>query len=247
MFATEGKTDTLYLMRAQKVLKIARNLRFPVNGDMGDDRLLKQCEALSKVAHTCPQIFVFDRDKPDFVRKVDDASKSYMAWDNNVFSFAIPVPAHRSAKDRVCIELYFNDSDLSTKDRENWRLFFASEFNASSGRHLSDPRLSVAYKGRLSSVVLDADVYNENHINVALPKSDFANYVASATGPFGHFDFKHFEAIFSVIDTIISEQAVSEYRSPGQIRLFRMHYRTFRSLSPIVQAMQTMPPNARQC
>jgi RNA-directed DNA polymerase len=203
---TEGKTDVQHLKRAADVLKFARSLRFETANEMGDAQLLKECQIVSKYGHPQPMIFIFDRDNRDIITKVGD--DAYKAWGNNVFSFAIPIPDHRSSDDGVCIELYFNHQNLTTRDPNGRRIFLSSEFSTISGRHLTDD-LNVGNKGRLQSGkilgtrILDTDVYDSNHTNVALSKADFADYVEKAIGPFGMLDFRHFEKIFAVINQIL--------------------------------------------
>jgi RNA-directed DNA polymerase len=123
---TEGKTDAQYLSRAREVLTLPYDLEFATSADMGDDLLLKQCAALSKAVQLQPNIFIFDRDNPDVISKVSDGAKPYKEWGNNVFSFAIPIPDHRPDIAGACIELYFNDHDLSLPNAEGRRL--ANEF-----------------------------------------------------------------------------------------------------------------------
>ena len=176
---------------------------------MGDDKLIKQCQALSRVPQLTPTIFIFDRDNPDIVSKIDCTQDAFKRWGNNVFSFAIPIPESRPELSAVCMELYFSDSDLATQDADGRRLFLSSEFNQSSGRHISDPNLSVAHKGKLSPGklpairVLDAEVFDTTHKNVALSKAQFANSITNAQGAFGNFDFRQFTKLFSIIDKII--------------------------------------------
>jgi RNA-directed DNA polymerase len=173
---TEGKTDVQHLRRAADVLKFSRWLEFKPGE--GDDPLLKQCKALAKLPQAQPSIFIFDRDKPDITAEVLEDAKLYKTWGNNVFSFAIPVPDHRSNEPGVCLELYFHDEDLCTKDADGRRIFVSSEFNPSSGRHRLDPALSVGNKGSLrpdrktvGTRILDTDVYDSNHKNVTLSKA----------------------------------------------------------------------------
>jgi hypothetical protein len=210
---TEGKTDTQYLSRAQVALRFQHNIHFPVSSDMGDDQLFKQCIALSKAPQSQPTIFIFDRDNAEMVSKVSDGEKSYKSWGNNVFSFAIPMPDHRSVDSGACLELYFNDSDLRIANAEGRRLFLSSEFNHASGRHLSDSTLSAGHKGRLSPgnaklKILDTEVYDAGHKNVALSKAEFATLIAKADGVFGAVDFHQFSKIFSIVEQIVRTKSI---------------------------------------
>jgi hypothetical protein len=196
----------------QRLWAMVRSPR-SVSVDMGDDQLFKQCVALSKASQSQPTIFIFDRDNPDVVSKVNDGERPYKSWGNNVFSFAIPVPDHRSGDSGVCIELYFNDRDLMISNVEGRRLFLSTEFNHASGRHLSETSLSVGHKGKLSPgkakvKILDTEVYDVDHNNVALSKAEFATLIASADGSFGAVNFQEFRKIFSVVEQIIQTRSV---------------------------------------
>jgi hypothetical protein len=210
---TEGKTDTQHLRRAFGVLKFQYKLALPVSVDMGDDALLKQCLALSRAPQPTPTVFIFDHDNPAVVSKVTDNETSYKSWGNNVFSFAIPVPDHRDDAG-VCIELLFNDADLRTADPQGRRLFLSSEFNPISGRHLSDTTLSVGHKGKLATgptkiKVLDAEVYDLSHKNVALSKAEFATLIERGEGAFGLLDFTAFGKILEIVEQIITTKSVN--------------------------------------
>jgi tetratricopeptide (TPR) repeat protein len=206
---TEGKTDIQHLLRAKEILGGGLGISFKqLDVDMGDDQLLKQCKALSMTVQERVTIFMFDRDNPDVVPKIHDEKLGYKRWGNNVFSFAIPVPEHRRAHPAVCIELYYLDADLQKADDKGRRLFLSTEFHAGSGRHTTNPHLSVGNKGKLASGkasvrILDSEVYNERHENVALSKADFANEVARGEPPFGNMDFTPFRSILDAIDAIV--------------------------------------------
>lgn len=52
-------------------------------------------------------IFIFDNDDQKIIRDVSEDGRAYKAWENNVFSFVIPVPDHRIATPEICIERRF--------------------------------------------------------------------------------------------------------------------------------------------
>jgi hypothetical protein len=91
-------------------------------------------------------------------------------------------------------------------------LFLSSEFNPSSGRHLSDSRLSIGVKNKLQPSgknqkvkVIDSEIFNEKHHNVAMSKAEFASNVCSRTGPFATFRLENFASIFAIIEAIIDQ------------------------------------------
>jgi hypothetical protein len=210
---TEGKTDWQHLKRAFQALDIGSKLVFEESdSDWGDDQLLKQCAALARVAQPLPTIFIFDRDNDEIIRKVEDPTLGYKIWGNNVYSFAIPIPAHRSDQSAVCIEFYYTDDELRTPDEEGRRLFLSTEFNPTSGRHRADSRLSIGNKGKLPlegkgvrARIVDSEVYDERSHNIALSKADFAKHVVAGNGAFSLFRFEAFRAIIAIIDSIIEQ------------------------------------------
>jgi GTPase SAR1 family protein len=209
---TEGKTDHQHLKRAGDVLGIGYALKFePANGaDMGDEQLFRLCRNLAMVAQARPTIFIFDRDNPEIVSRVNESGKAFKCWGNNVYSFAIPIPVHRRPDAGVCIELYYTDDEIRTKDAAGRRLFLSTEFNPTSGRHLTDLDLSIGNKHKLSGSkdnirIVDSEVYDTNHNNVALSKLEFANNVASAQDKFSEFNFTQFSQIFNILRDIVHE------------------------------------------
>jgi Cdc6-like AAA superfamily ATPase len=218
---TEGKTDWQHLKRAFEALGASPRIVFQESDtNFGDDQLVKQCAALARVAQPCPTIFMFDRDKDDIVAKVEDPVQGYKAWGNNVYSFAIPVPAHRTGQPGISVELYYTDDELKTRDMAGRRLFLSSEFNPASGRHWTDPRLSIGNKGRLAPFarggavrIIDSEVYDEQSQNVALSKADFARNVMEGADAFAAFRFDAFRAIWAVVNAIV-EQACERIDLP---------------------------------
>ena len=84
---TEGKTDIQHLSRAKEILGRGLGLSFKqLDTDMGDDQLLKQCRAMSMTQQERVTIFIFDRDNPDIIPKVNDEAVGYKDWGNNVYS-----------------------------------------------------------------------------------------------------------------------------------------------------------------
>lgn len=210
---TEGKTDWMHLKHAFCVLDIGERVTFhELTEDFGDDQLLKQCVALARVPQSRPTIFLFDRDKPDIVSKVEDPVRGYKSWENNVYSFALPIPDHRKDQNAICIEFYYTDDELRTEDESGRRLFLSKEFNGLSGRHLTNPRLSIGNKNRLTPIgkdapvrIIDSEVFNEQSKNVALSKAEFARLVSQRTGRFAHMHFDVFRGILQIVDAILEE------------------------------------------
>ena len=122
LIATEGKTDWKHLKAALAKLKASGmfdNLEVKLweYGDdqpMGSGEALSYCMKLARVPQLRPIIWAFDRDEPAIVRQVCGHDGKPKSWGNKVFSFAIPVPDHRSDSPDICLEFYYKDGEAST-------------------------------------------------------------------------------------------------------------------------------------
>src|SRR5258708_8028424 len=205
---SQGTTDWHHLKRACHERNAGTRIAFQeIQIDWGDDQLFKQCVALARAHQSLPTIFIFDRDKDDIVKKVEDCSGGYKNWGNNVFSFALPVPNHREGQAAICIEFYYFDEELKTTDSSGRRLFISSEFNVGSGRHSLNSNISVGNKtklaGNVAPRIIDSEVYDERSHNIALSKADFAKNVTEEGSPFGAFRFEQFRPILEAVDAVI--------------------------------------------
>lgn len=209
---TEGKTDWQHMKRAFQLLGAGERIAFhEAETDFGDDQLFKQCVALAHIPQQLPTIFIFDRDTDEIVRKVEAPSGNFKAWGNNVYSFAIPIPPHRNDQ-TTCIEFYYKDEELCTLDEAGRRLFISTEFHPPSGRHVTNPSLSVGNRGKLPRGenasrprIIDSEVFDDKMQNVALSKADFANNVLIGRGSFSGFSFEAFKPILDIINEIVEE------------------------------------------
>jgi len=212
LIVTEGKSDWKHLKVAKGKLNIKEEFSFhEFEEDMGDGELLKLCKSVSKLKKDKVLIFIFDRDNSDILKKVENKNKCFKNWGNKVFSFAIPIPKHREGYKNISIEFYYSGDEIKTKDSNGRRLFLSSEFMEKSGCHKIDCKLKLANAKILknktdekSSKIIDADVFNENEENVALPKSDFAKYIFDETIPFNNFKFDAFREMFDSIKSILN-------------------------------------------
>ncbi len=221
---TEGNSDILHLRKALEKLDLTLNISFHENQKtQGNKALFKKCEIFSEKYQSCPMIFIFDRDNKEILKKVTDKNGDYKIWGNNVFSFAIPIPSHRNGYENICIELYYTDDEIKTKDLNGRRLFFTYEFNESSGKLKQDPTIHIANKGKLKrfaekskTKVVDSEVYDLNDKNIALSKMGFAQYVFSDEELFHDFKFNEFKNIFAIIENIIKTTQNSIVLSAGK-------------------------------
>lgn len=215
MLYTEGKTDWKHLKTAFFSLKkmgmfTQLDIQFLEYGDetpMGDGELLKMCNILCKLPqNTQPQILIFDRDKPEIVNQVTTKDKPYKSWGNNVFSFAIPIPAHRIDTGDVCIEFYYQDKDLRRTDENGRRLFLSDEFDSKNNKHKSLNDVYTTNPKIRKMTIIDSQVYIfSTGESIALPKDVFSELIANGNPHFHDVDFSEFSKIFDVVLTILHE------------------------------------------
>lgn len=208
---TEGKSDVKHLIAAAHAFDIRHNIDFlDDEKGRGAPALLTMCEHYSLMPQPRPMIFVFDRDREDILKTLASKGKdgvAYQDWGNNVYSFCLPLPAGRSDETHVVsIEFLYLDADLCRPNRDGRRLFLSSEFNQSSGRHVSENlhtnRLNQVKAKRVS--VIDTDVFDQDNRNVAFPKDDFAEAISSDDA-FKGIDRSSFKPVFDIIDAIIEK------------------------------------------
>ncbi len=207
---TEGKTDSKHLEKAHSKLGLDLKIHYQqVEGKgTGNQELLRRCQTFSESFQDIPMIFIFDNDDESLIRHVSDNALAYKNWGNNVFSFPIPIPSHRKDHKNLCIEFYYTDEEITTKDNKGRRLFLTSEFSEITGCCLHDPKIHIGNLNKLRGVtegtkakVIDSEVFMENR-NIALPKSDFADYIYKDSPPFNNFGFAEFRRIFYLVDKI---------------------------------------------
>jgi RNA-directed DNA polymerase len=208
---TEGQSDWKHLKAALVFFQSQGNYKelsiefVEQDDDGGDEKLLNHCRFGSPPLKT--EICIFDRDKTKIVKQVTDDG-NYKKWNSRMYSFAIPIPKHRTETPDVCIELYYKDSDIIRFDKNGRRLFLSNEFYGNSGKHktqTSEINCTDLNKIRGTLTVIDNAVYDSKSNNVALPKNDFAKYVLDGVPEFTNMDFSEFGLIFDLIRKIMSE------------------------------------------
>jgi RNA-directed DNA polymerase len=213
---TEGKTDRKHIEAALRNLKsqglfLNLNLEFSERERTGADAnhewliSMKDRSEPNNRLH----IFIFDRDKQDILNKIK-GTEEFRPWGNNVYSFAIPVPKHRDNVQKICIEFYYSDSDIVRHDENGRRLFVSTEFNPTTGAHLSDAglkcnNLNILGTGEPKVVFDEIGVFDETGANVALSKNNFADSILNESKNFQGIDFSGFKSLFERIQIIINE------------------------------------------
>lgn len=221
---TEGKTDVKYLKLAFARLIEYKDIAERVEyydiehaKDTGDGELKKMFDYLQKGSDTNIKIFMFDRDVQDKI-----ISDEFQAAANRVYRFNIPVPPHRNINDKIAIEHYLTDDDLSTIDQNGKKIFLAKEFDSkgitTDGKYMHqhakahddrrfDPLeiINGSEDKRVYSVVPGDDK------NYAMSKDDLVTHIEKGDAGFD-FNLDAFKLILEVIQKIVdhAESKVEE-------------------------------------
>lgn len=225
---TEGKTDWKHFKAALRALKnegLFLDLKISFfdsshqvhHGDGTLHNFCNQAKYGERRKGRC--ICIFDRDKEYMVKKTSGQKGDFNYWGNNVYSFPIPCPSHRSDKtDAISTELYFTDSELTTLDSNNRRFFLSSEFDhetgilKTNGKVAYQPNKGKKNKQKGGNVIIDSrkSIITEKVFhnsapdkNIALSKNAFAQNILLRKKEFANFDFIEFIAIFEMVERII--------------------------------------------
>lgn len=223
---TEGKTDWKHMKAALQHFKLNNeflNLDFDFleyeDIDMGESELEKMCEKYSLVNQPNKIIFIFDRDVEKHLKSKGNG-KRFKKWQNNVFSFCIPIPSHRARYKNIAIESYYSEADLKIFDSNNKCLFFTNEIenkiivtkNMTTGKRKNIETFIVLdepiVENEKDKKIYDHDaskILDNNSRQVAISKSVFAENVLNKVDNFANVDFKEFKLIFEVIELIVDE------------------------------------------
>ena len=214
---TEGKTDIKYLKLAFSKFPEYADIQSRVDyydiehaNKTGDGELQTICEYLQKGNDPNIKICMFDRDNPQMIR-----NEEYSAYANNTYRFNIPIPSHRSEDDRIAIEHYLSDEDLSTIDSDGKKLFLAKEFD-DVGRSL-DGQFFRQHAKRHDHEKYDPleilngsedkrvySIHQNDSKNYALTKDQFVAHIENQDNGFD-FDFSAYRLILGIIEKIVAE------------------------------------------
>ena len=212
---TEGKTDIIHINKAKEKLGIC-DIDYetlpPENSPNGDGDLKTLLEQLSRIEHKNKIIGIFDRDSNTC--QTIEREGAYKCYGNNVYAFCIPVPTHRVANDQnqISIEYLFTDDEVKSNVGNGTRLFFGTEFNDYTGRHLIETGLSLKHeKGRGKDKIIenngDQAVFDEHINNKLAKKADFAEAVRTERIQVSDASWQNFAPIFDTIREILSNQS----------------------------------------
>lgn len=232
LLITEGSTDWKHMKAAYEKLKEKDEFKLmdfefleyeskksENNGlrlEMGESQLCTMCESFAKLKQDRKLIFIADRDCPKTNRTLSDGINAYKRWRNNVYSLILPLPQHREATPEISIEHYYKDCEIKTSVEINGierRLYMGNEFNSKGINYQADifcekrnscgPNKINILEGTKDERV--TKLSDSEEINIALPKSQFANRVLNKEAPFDNFDVSSFETLFKVIKSILDE------------------------------------------
>lgn len=182
---------------------------------MGNSNLSAMCEQISKVKQSRKIIFIADADDRATTKLLSEEGKAYKNWNNNVFSFVLPLPDSRSATPDICIEHYYTDDEIKTQlliEDIPRRLFMGNEFNeqgVSLDRNYICINKNFCGKDKIKIIGGDEKtrVYSinddEGKVNYALPKMDFATGVLEKKKEFESINYDNFHLIFDIIKQIL--------------------------------------------
>ena len=233
LIITEGQSDWKHMKTAFQNLKskpeyteyLNMNLDFleyDSNTNMGNSNLVAMCQHFSKVRQARKVIFIADADDKKTNNELEGSnSLPYKNWGNNVFSFVLPVPEHRTETPEICIEHYYTDEEIKipTQIGEKYRrLYMGNEFNQdgiSLNKDLVCRDRNSCGNGKIN--IIDGsngkpvyDINDPNQTNLALPKMKFADGILKRLPEFANIDFKNFHLIFDIIKQILDQPIIIE-------------------------------------
>lgn len=213
LIITEGKTDAKHIKNAFSRLGLdALEADFIdiENVENGDRTLFNRLKDFSILKRPNKIIGIFDRDKDDILRDLNDGIDEYKSFGNNVYAFAIPLVNKNEYGDKISIEHYYQKKDLLKPDSNKRRLFLGDEFydsgNSKDGNYQT--KISQIQNKIKVNGIIDEKVYKktdlEMKINIALTKNDFSKLVSDSEYS-KDFDFSNFQKIYDILKKIIEK------------------------------------------
>jgi RNA-directed DNA polymerase len=200
----EGKSDYIHLRAALAHFRKSGGyadleLVLMSHIQTGDGKLIQLCRAYAQSPHKPACVFIFDRDNDDIVKEVEEGGL-FREWNNGVFSFALPVPAHRATEKKICVELLYKDDTLRVPDSDGRRVFRTAEFTDHPPFHNEGEPVFTALhtRGLIAERVYDMEERREK----AISKTRFAMHVEKGEPPYASVDFSGFIGVFDVLRAI---------------------------------------------
>ena len=231
LIVTEGSSDWKHMKKALEKLNHEYDdldfdfleyepknseIKADIKLEMGNQALCQMCDSFSKLHQDRKIIFIADcddRSTSNILGKYEE-ELSFRVWGNNVYSFILPIPEHRTSTPNITIEHYYTDEEIKTEKTFEGnikrRLFMGNEFDIKG----LNQDLELFYDdrnkcGAESICIIDGSnnkkVYKQGEYdnNLALSKENFAQYILNDDSEFTHINHEHFRIIFEVIKEII--------------------------------------------
>lgn len=215
LIITEGKTDWKHMKKSyEKLLQNGGIEELDIEfleyeEALGDSRLYQLFEYISMLNNHNKIICIFDRDKPDIVKKVINSRKDYRYNKNKVYSMVIPIPKSRESISEICIEHLYLDEDIK-REKDGKRIYIGNEFSRKSGIHNEKNEIFCMKKDKCGSdsyKIIDSDCWVASHANenknIAMSKNEFADNIVFEVEEFKDINFEGFKPLFQVIGEIV--------------------------------------------
>ena len=173
------------------------------------------CKYCASLPQARKLIFIADADDTKTNKTLGSVSGNFKSWGNNVYSFILPVPAHRSATPQICIEHFYTDDDIKTPVSINGidrRIFMGNEFDTVGfsidrtyfcyDRNSCGPDKIRIIDGTSEKRVIK--VSDSDTTNLALPKMEFATRILDKDPVYAQVDFTSFHLVFDIIKNIFT-------------------------------------------
>lgn len=221
MVITEGPTDWMHMKSAlenfRKKDKKYEDLEIEFleyYDNFGEDELAKMKDALRKLPNNRKYVLIADRDTDKKQIEIFEDGDNYKSWENNVYTFRLPVPSFRSSTPNISIEHYYTDLELKTEvicdDKIKRRLYMGNDFNK-KGLNLKDSKRcekrNKCGEGKIGILsgcgdekVYDISDEDGSTTNFALSKKDFIEKIVKDENR--KIDYHSFSLIFDIIEEI---------------------------------------------
>jgi small GTP-binding protein len=245
LIITEGKTDWKHLKKALERFKkdgLYNDLdiafkEYEDEIDMGEDNLNHMLKANIKDKPSRKKIFIFDRDtKHKDVREYQKVE--FTKHLDMVYSFCIP---EIDDLDGICIEFYYDEQDLITKDKNGRRLFLGKEFipKANGNSKCGQFQTRDINKAGKELEIIDNAVYKREDLelknSIALSKNDFAENIFNEVDGFDNFNIENFKSIFNVIEKIVNKEKLNSNKEEKAFQIINNYNK---NVVKIIQEMQ---------
>lgn len=209
---TEGKTDVKHIETAfnslkdldQNILNRIKYYEFSENQTLGYAELGRLLNHITKCTNNNTIIGIFDR---DIDNNILSQQETFKCLGNNVFACLIPPLENEERKkdDKICIEHYYTNDEITKILDNGRRLYLGNEFNKFGKSNDSKFTTKKGGSGSNSSqsdiaIFESCDLRPIDDMALVATKNEFAEYVKNNTT---EFNFENFRKIFDLIAEIV--------------------------------------------